>query len=101
MTVLIEAKAYGQKSVFEAAVAFSRAEGIVPAPESAHAIKAAIDEALLAKESGEEKVILFCLSGHGYFDFAAYENYFNGLLDDIEFSPAAAEASLRNLPEIK
>ena len=98
---IIEAKAYGQKAVFEAAVAFARAEGIVPAPESAHAIRAAMDEAMLAKESGEEKVILFCLSGHGYFDFAAYENYYNGLIDDIEFAPESAEKSLQNLPNIK
>lgn len=98
---IIEAKAYGQKSVFDAAVAFARAEGIVPAPESAHAIRAAMDEAILAKEAGEEKVILFCLSGHGYFDFTAYENYFNGLIDDIEFSPESAEKSLQNLPDIK
>ncbi|EPR11682.1 TrpB-like pyridoxal phosphate-dependent enzyme [Ruminiclostridium papyrosolvens] len=98
---IIEAKAYGQKSVFEAAVSFARAEGIVPAPESAHAIRAAIDEAILAKESGEEKVILFCLSGHGYFDFAAYENYFNGLIDDIEFSPESAKESLQKLPIIE
>ncbi len=98
---IIEAKAYGQKSVFEAAVSFARAEGIVPAPESAHAIRAAMDEAILAKESGEEKVILFCLSGHGYFDFAAYENYFNGLIDDIEFSPESTKESLRNLPNIE
>ncbi|ACL76779.1 TrpB-like pyridoxal phosphate-dependent enzyme [Ruminiclostridium cellulolyticum] len=98
---IIEAKAYGQKSVFEAAVAFARAEGIVPAPESAHAIRAAMDEAILAKESGEEKVILFCLSGHGYFDFAAYENYFSGLIDDIEFSPESTKKSLQDLPNIK
>lgn len=98
---LIEAKAYGQKSVFEAAITFARAEGIVPAPESSHAIRAAIDEALLAKEAGEEKVILFCLSGHGYFDFTAYENYFSGALDDIDYSPESVEESLRNLPNIK
>lgn len=98
---IIEATSYGQKSVFDAAVTFARTEGIVPAPESAHAIRAAMDEAVLARESGEEKVILFCLSGHGYFDFAAYENYFNGMLDDVEFSPNSAEASLKNLPDIK
>ncbi len=98
---IIEAKAYGQKSVFEAALTFARAEGIVPAPESAHAIRAAIDEAILAREAGEEKVILFCLSGHGYFDFTAYENYFSGKLDDIEYSPESTEASLQNLPKIE
>jgi len=95
---IIEAKAYGQKSVFEAAVTFARAEGIVPAPESAHAIRGAIDEALLAKEAGEEKVILFCLSGHGYFDFTAYEKYFEGNLEDIDYTP---DGSMNNLPDIK
>lgn len=98
---IIEAKAYGQKSVFDAAVTFAKSEGIVPAPESAHAIRAAIDEAILAKEAGEEKVILFCLSGHGYFDFTAYENYFNGMLDDVEYAPESAKASLETLPQIK
>jgi tryptophan synthase beta chain len=97
---IIEAKAYGQKAVFDAAVEFAKTEGIVPAPESAHAIRAAIDEALLAKEAGEEKVILFCLSGHGYFDFTAYENYFNGVLDDVEYSPDSAKVNLDCLPEI-
>lgn len=98
---IIEAKAYGQKAVFDAAVAFAKAEGIVPAPESAHAIRAAMDEALLAKEAGEEKVILFCLSGHGYFDFTAYENYFNGVLDDIEYSSESSVFNLECLPDIK
>lgn len=98
---LIDAVSYGQNAVFDAAVSFARAEGIVPAPESAHAIRAAIDEALLAKESGEEKVILFCLSGHGYFDFTAYDNYFNGNLEDIDYSVKDVEESLKKLPQIK
>ncbi|MCX7746833.1 MAG: TrpB-like pyridoxal phosphate-dependent enzyme [Clostridia bacterium] len=98
---LIEAQAYGQKSVFEAAVMFARSEGIVPAPESSHAIRGAINEALLAKESGEEKVILFCLSGHGYFDFSAYDNYFEGKLEDIEYSEESVKTSLNNLPKIE
>lgn len=97
----IEAQAYPQKAVFEAAVQFARAEGIVPAPESAHAIRGAIEEALKAKEAGEEKVILFCLSGHGYFDFGAYENYFGGHLTDIDYSEEAVEKSLGNLPDIE
>ena len=75
---LIEAKAYGQSSVFEAAVTFARTEGIIPAPESSHAIKAAIDEALLCKESGESKVILFNLSGHGFVDMSAYDQFLAG-----------------------
>lgn len=98
---LIDAVSYGQNAIFDAAVSFARAEGIVPAPESAHAIRAAIDEALLAKESGEEKVILFCLSGHGYFDFTAYDNYFNGNLEDIDYSVKDVEESLKKLPQIK
>ncbi|HEX3028676.1 MAG TPA: TrpB-like pyridoxal phosphate-dependent enzyme [Clostridia bacterium] len=98
---LIEAQAYCQKSVFEAAVMFARSEGIVPAPESSHAIRAAIDEALAAKESGEEKVILFNLSGHGYFDFTAYENYFSGKLEDVEYSQDSVEESMKNLPKLE
>lgn len=96
----IEAAAYGQKAVFDAAVTFARHEGIVPAPESSHAIRAAIDEALRAKEAGEEKVILFCLSGHGYFDFAAYDNFFCGRLDDVEYPEAAIQESIKKLPKI-
>ena len=97
---IIEAQAYGQKSVFEAAVMFARSEGIVPAPESSHAIRAAINEALACKESGESKVILFNLSGHGYFDMTAYDNYFAGKLEDIEYSSDALKESIKNLPKI-
>jgi tryptophan synthase beta chain len=81
----IEAKAYPQLPVFEAALQFARTEGILPAPESAHAIRAAVDEALTAREEGRAKVILFCLSGHGHFDLAAYENYLSGRLQDYEY----------------
>ncbi|MGD0669027.1 MAG: TrpB-like pyridoxal phosphate-dependent enzyme, partial [Bryobacteraceae bacterium] len=81
----IEAKAYTQLPVFEAAIQFARTEGILPAPESAHAIRAAVDEALAAKEAGRGKVILFGLSGHGHFDLAAYENYISGKLVDYEY----------------
>jgi len=97
---IIEASAYGQTEVFEAAVNFARTEGIVPAPESAHAIKQAIVEALKAKESGEEKTILFCLSGHGYFDFTAYDNYFTGKIKDADYSDEQLNQGLINLPEI-
>ncbi len=75
---LIEAVAYGQKDVFDAASTFARCEGIIPAPESAHAIKHAIVEALNAKEEGKKKTILFCLSGHGLLDLGAYEEYLSG-----------------------
>jgi len=77
---LIEAAAYGQLEIFDAAITFARAEGIVPAPEAAHAIKAAIDEALKAKEEGKKRVILFNLSGHGMLDLGAYDSYFAGQL---------------------
>jgi len=76
----IDAKAYPQNACFEAAVQFARTEGLIAAPESSHAIRAAIDEALEAKEAGEERVILFNLSGHGHFDMAAYDDYLSGKL---------------------
>ena len=78
----MEAVAYPQGKVFEAAVQFARTQGSIPAPETAHAIRAAIDEALAAKESGEEKVILFSYSGHGLLDLAAYDDYLHGRLID-------------------
>jgi tryptophan synthase beta chain len=71
--------------VFDAAVQFARAEGILPAPESSHAIRAAVDEALAAKEEGRGRTILFCLSGHGHFDLSAYENYLSGKLADVHY----------------
>jgi tryptophan synthase beta chain len=77
---MMEARSYHQVEIFDAAVTFARSEGIAPAPESAHAIKCAIDEALKCKETGEEKTILFNLSGHGHFDMASYDMYFNGKL---------------------
>jgi tryptophan synthase beta chain len=96
----IEAVAYPQNPVFEAAVKFTRSEGIVPAPESAHAIRAAIDEALRCKESGETKTILFNLSGHGHFDMSAYDRYFSGELEDYEYPADEVEAALANLPTV-
>ncbi len=80
---LIEAVAYPQTKIFEAAVTFARTEGIIPAPESAHAVRAAVDEAIRARESGEKKVILFNLSGHGMLDLTAYEAYLSGSLQDV------------------
>ncbi|MFA4936551.1 MAG: hypothetical protein WC568_12015, partial [Candidatus Methanoperedens sp.] len=79
---LIDAVAYHQKEVFEAAVTFARSEGIVPAPESSHAIKCAIDKALECKRNGEKKTILFNLSGHRHFDMSAYDSYFSGNMKD-------------------
>ena len=79
---LMEARAVEQTSVFQAAELFARTEGILPAPESSHAIRAAIDEALKCKETGEEKTIVFGLTGTGYFDMVAYEKYNDGLMMD-------------------
>ena len=96
----IEPRAYGQNRCFEAAIMFARNEGIIPAPESSHAIRAAIDEALAAKETGEKKVILFNLSGHGHFDMAAYDAYLAGQLTDNGFSAEAMAKSLATVPEV-
>jgi len=91
----IEARAYKQNETFDAAVKFARAEGIIPAPEPAHAIRAVIDEV----ERGDAKVILFGLCGHGNFDLAAYDAYLSGTLEDPEFSEADMDAALARLPE--
>jgi tryptophan synthase beta chain len=96
---LVEARAYGQNDVFAAAVRFARNEGIIPGPEPAHAIRAVIDEADAAREAGEERVILFGLSGHGNFDLAAYDAFFAERLEDPEFSEADMDAALERLPE--
>ncbi|MBP9040627.1 MAG: TrpB-like pyridoxal phosphate-dependent enzyme [Anaerolineaceae bacterium] len=98
---LIEATAVQQTAVFEAAIQFTRAEGILPAPESAHAIRSAIDEALLAKQTGEKKVILFNLSGHGHFDLTAYNRYLSGELEDYAFPTEAIEHVRQHIPAIK
>jgi tryptophan synthase beta chain len=95
-----EARAVPQTACFEAAVQFSRCEGIIPAPESSHAIRGAIDEALRAKEEGRERTILFCLSGHGHVDMAAYDAYFSGQLEDFEYPEAAIKESLAHLPKV-
>ncbi len=97
---LIEARAYHQNPCFEAGVMFARAEGIVPAPESTHAVRAAIDEALKAREEGTSPTILFNLSGHGHFDMQAYTDYFAGKLLDQDYDHAALEASLAQLPAV-
>lgn len=96
----IEALAVSQRDVFEAAVTFAKSEGIVPAPESAHAIRGAIVEALKAKEAGEAKTILFCLSGHGHFDMGAYDRYFEGDLQDISCDEDQLQKNIANLPQI-
>ena len=96
----MEAAAYTQNEVFEAAVLFARTQGIVPAPESAHAIRGAVNEAIAAREAGQERVILIGLSGHGHFDMQAYDDYLNRRLPEIEFDPAEEEAALARLPEV-
>jgi len=97
---LIEAVAFYQNSVFEAAVHFAQAEGFLAAPESAHAIKAVMDEALRCKESGEEKVIVLAFSGHGHFDLAAYEAYLAGQLEDYEYPDEKVKEALKDLPKV-
>jgi tryptophan synthase beta chain len=97
---LVEAKAYNQLPVFEAAVLFTKTEGILPAPESAHAIKGAIDEALVCKESGEKKTILIGLSGHGHFDLGAYEQYLLGKMQDFDYSKEEVKKAIADLPKV-
>jgi len=96
----IEATAVPQKTTFEAAIQFARSEGIIPAPESSHGIRAAINEALDAKAKGEKRVILFNLSGHGHFDLSAYEAYLSGKLDDYEYPEEAVKAAMQDLPQV-
>ena len=96
----IQAVAVPQLATFAAAVQFTRSEGILPAPESAHAIRTAIDEALEAKAKGEKRVILFNLSGHGNFDLSAYQAYLSGKLVDYEYPKEAIEASMAKLPQV-
>jgi tryptophan synthase beta chain len=99
-TRLIEAVAVKQRSIFDAALSFTRAEGILPAPEPSHAIFQAMEEALACKESGETKTIVFNLCGHGHFDMAAYDSYLSGRLGDYEFSDEEMQESLQGLPQV-
>jgi tryptophan synthase beta chain len=96
----VEARSARQNETFDAAVQFSKAEGIIPAPESAHAIRAAIDEALRCRETGEKKVIAFNLSGHGHFDMTAYQSYHAGHLRDFEYPDHAVEEAMTHLPKV-
>ena len=96
---IIEAQAVEQLAIFEAAQLFARAEGIIPAPESAHAIRVAIDEALKCKQTGEEKVILFGLSGHGHFDMSAYDEFQKGLLKNVTHPQSEIDKALAKLPK--
>ena len=98
---IIDAHSYHQNEVFEAAIKFTRAEGSLCAPETAHAIKGAIDEALKCKETGEEKCIVIAYSGHGFFDLAAYEKYLENQLEDYEYPEELIKQALSELPDIK
>ena len=97
---IIEAAAVPQLATFEAALQFARTEGVIPAPESAHAIRVAIDEALRCKQEGKKRAILFNLSGHGHFDLGAYEAFLAGKLQDFEYPTAKVQEALRNVPQV-
>jgi tryptophan synthase beta chain len=97
---LIEARAVQQLATFEAGVLFARAEGIVPAPEAAHAVRGAIDEAIRCREEGRAETIAFNLCGHGHFDMASYERYFAGKLDDYELPQAEIDRAVAELPTV-
>ena len=96
----VETVAYNQVEVFDAAKLFIQTEGIIPAPEPAHAIKAAVDEALKCKKTGEKKTILFLLCGHGYFDMQAYSDYFSGKLPPYEYPTEKVEEAMRKLRKL-
>jgi tryptophan synthase beta chain len=98
---LIEAVAVHQRPIFEAAISFARSEGHIPAPETAHAIRAAMFEALKCRETGESKVIVFNASGHGHFDMGSYEKYLNNSLEDYEYPTEMIKESLKSLPVIQ
>ncbi|MHB1043177.1 MAG: TrpB-like pyridoxal phosphate-dependent enzyme [Eubacteriales bacterium] len=97
---IVEARAYGQTAVFESGVLFAKSEGIVPAPESSHAVHAAVEEALAAREAGEKRVILFNLSGHGLLDLPSYEAYLADKLVDYPLPEEALAKALANLPKV-
>jgi tryptophan synthase beta chain len=96
----LEAVSYQQNPVFDAAVLFARSEGILPAPESAHAIRAVVDEAVRAKEEGRERTILFGLSGHGHFDLSAYDQYLGKQLQDFDYPQEMIERAMLQLPKL-
>lgn len=97
---VVQPVAYPQTAVFEAAVQFARSEGIMPAPESAHAIRAAVDEVIRRREEGVRRTILFNLSGHGHFDMAAYDEYLAGRLQDYAYPEEKVREALRVLPQV-
>ena len=100
MTDIWKQEQLNRQAVFEAAELFARTEGTLPAPESSHAIKVAIDEAIKCKETGEEKTILFGLTGTGYFDMYAYEKFHNGEMSDYIPTDEELEASFATMPKV-
>jgi tryptophan synthase beta chain len=96
----MRAVSYHQTEVFDAAQTFARSEGIIVAPETSHAVKAAIDEALKCRKTGEAKTILFNASGHGNFDMSAYDAYYGGKLVDYEYPDALIRDALKRLPTV-
>lgn len=98
---ILEAISVPQLATFEAGILFARTQGIIPAPESSHAIRAAMDEAIRCREAGEERTILFTLSGHGHFDMNAYDRYLAGELEDYEYPGDAIQAALDRLPPVQ
>jgi len=96
----MEARAYHQNAIFDAALQFARTEGILAAPESAHAIRAAIDEALAAREAGDRRNILFNLSGHGHFDLSAYDQYLSGKLEDYAYPAEKVKEAMAGIPKV-
>jgi tryptophan synthase beta chain len=96
----MEARACHQNAAFDAALQFVRTEGILPAPEAAHAVRAAIDEALAAREAGERRIVLFNLSGHGHFDLAAYDQYLSGKLEDYAYPAEKVKQAMAGIPKI-
>jgi tryptophan synthase beta chain len=96
----VEPRAVKQLGVFEAASLFSKAEGIIPAPEAAHAIRTTIDEALRCKREGRKEVLAFNLCGHGHFDMTAYEAYHNGKLEDYEYPKELVDEAMTHLPRV-
>jgi tryptophan synthase beta chain len=97
---IVEARAYTQNPVFEAAQLFAQTEGIIPAPETAHAIKAVVDEAIKCRETREAKTIVMLFSGHGHFDMGAYDNYFAGKLEDYKYPEEKIREALKDLPKV-
>ena len=96
----MEARAFSQNEVFEAATQFAQTQGFIPGPEPAHAVRAVIDEAVQAREAGEERVILFNLSGHGFFDMQAYDDYLNHRLPEVEYRDEQLEKGLAGVPDV-